>query len=322
VARVAGTSVAVVSYVVNNGPRPVAPATRQRVLDAIRVTGYRPNPVARALVSGSSGGIGVVVPDIANPFFAELARAIEGAAAASGRLVLLGNSGYDPVREGQLLDAYADQRVAGIILVPTLDSVDLNRFRESDVQLVLLDRGPLGEWPAVSSDHRGGARLATQHLIEHGYREIAAVTGPEELSSAQLRLAGWHDALESANLDAGPVVYAQLTREAGYLAGRQLLESAARPRAVFVANDAQAFGFLRAATELHIRIPDDLAVIGFDGTSWAGYVTPPLSTVEQPVTGLAEEVMKVLDTNSRPATPVELACSLVIRDSCGHHPGF
>jgi LacI family transcriptional regulator len=233
--------------------------------------------------------------------------------------VLLGNSDYDPDREQSLLDAYVDGHVDGIVLLPTVDKVDLDRFRMSDIPLVLFDRGPMGDWPGVLSDHRGGAYLATRHLIAHGYQNIAAVTGPHELSPAKKRLQGWRDALTEAGLNPGPVISAQLTREAGYLAGRQLLSLPDPIRAVFLASDVQAFGFLRAATEAGVRIPDDLAVLGFDGTSWIDYVTPPLSTVVQPVAALAKEVISLLDADSQPNQTIELGCSLEIRDSCGHH---
>ncbi|MFD0377165.1 LacI family DNA-binding transcriptional regulator, partial [Streptomyces sp. NPDC127112] len=185
VARLAGTSTAVVSYVINNGPRPVAPATRERVLAAIKDLGYRPDRVAQAMASRRTDLIGMIVPDARQPFFAEMAHAVEQAAAERGKMVLVGNSDYRDEREVHYLRAFLGMRVSGLILVSQgMSERAASEIEAWDARIVLLHERPEAiDDVAVVTDDIGGAQLATRHLLEHGHEYVACIGGIENTPS-------------------------------------------------------------------------------------------------------------------------------------------
>jgi LacI family transcriptional regulator len=288
----------VVSYVVNRGPKKVSPATEQRVLAAVAQTGYLPDPVAQALASGHSRTIGLIVPDITNPFFARLARQIQ-VAAGDQTVLLLGDSAGDERRERTLLASQAASKVAAIILGAATDTPDLSAVLPAAVPVVVVDRGAAVEGPRVTVDHRAGALAACEHLIWHGHKTLACLAGPAGISSADLRVDGWREACRRAGIEAGPLVRADFSRRGGYLAAKELLALPGSHHAVFVSDDQQAVGFLRAAAEVSLDVPGQCAIVTFDGTEDAAYVNPPLTTVAQPVPQIAEEVMKLVAANLR-----------------------
>ena len=326
VARLAGTSVAVVSYVVNDGPRPVAAATRRRVLAAIESTGYRPNHIARALAAGATATYGLVVPDISNPFFAELAHEIEDAVFDAGRVLLLGDSAGSRERERELVRIFSQQRVDGVLIASVDDAPDLGPLLAEGVPVVSLDRAVVGASVTIAIDNRAAAQAATEHLIGHGHRDLALVGGPEGLALARDRERGWRDALAAAGIPADErrVLRAAFTRRSGYEAALELLGRDDIPTAVFAASDQQALGVLRAAYELGVRVPEQLAVITVDGTDDCRYTTPPLSTVRQPVERIAASAVERMLAAGRtmPAAPerIVVPADLVLRRSCGCPP--
>jgi len=305
VARYAGVSTAVVSYVVNDGPRAVSPQARERVLEAIRVLGYRPNATARALRTGSTQTFGLITPDGGNPLFAELAKAIDKAAAERGYVVLQTSADGDPETERTKVAQLLARQVSGLVLVTPAEAPEL---AGADVPVVVVNR----LLPGVSSvrpRYREGARRAVEHLLWHGHTRIALVIG-----GRGERESGWRDALRAAGLEDGPVVRVAFSREGGYAAGQELI--AQRPTAVFASSDLQAIGVLRAVREAGLRVPEDVAVVAFDGTAEAEYCWPPLTVVRQPVERMAAEVVRQLveGTVDRPTVyPTEL----IIRKSCG-----
>lgn len=322
VARAAGTSVAVVSYVVNNGPRPVAAETKRRVLEAIEQTGYRPDGVARALASGSTRTFGLIVPNIANPFLAALAHAIEDQAYKSGYSIMLGDSGNNTMREVELVNTFMQHKIDGLMFYgvdrqhPWLDQAT------GRVPVVVLDEPTSSPGSAcVRVDERAAAAAATSHLVEHGYQTIATVTGPLDQRNARDRRDGWRDALEAAGRQAGAsqLVEADFTRRGGFLAAREIFAWDQRPDAVFLANEQQAIGFLAAADGHGVRVPDDIAVICFNGTSNAEYTIPALSTVEQPLDELAGHAIQLLEQRRSIDDQPTVVCdfTLLTRRSCG-----
>jgi LacI family transcriptional regulator, galactose operon repressor len=319
VAKLAGTSPAVVSYVLNGGPRGVAPQTRERVLAAIEQLGYRPNGIARSLRMNRTMTLGLVIPDNANPFFAELARAIEEEAFAQEYTLLIGNSSEDDERQTTYVRTFLARQVDGLFLVPAHGPVscvaDLQRAK---TPWVTLDREVPGVAPAVLVDNRGGAYDATKHLLEHGRRRIACLAGPEDVMPATDRVAGWRTALTEAGVQPDAVWHASFGRRAGYRAARELLaDDNDRPDALFVASDEQALGVLRAVAELGLDCPGDLAIASFDGVAAASYSTPALTTAAQPFRRLAEAaVAHLLDQDANAETEV-LPTTLVRRGSCG-----
>ncbi|MDT0442029.1 LacI family DNA-binding transcriptional regulator [Streptomyces johnsoniae] len=286
VARLAGTSTAVVSYVINNGPRPVAPATRERVLAAIKELGYRPDRVAQAMASQRTDLIGLIVPDARQPFFAEMAHAVEQAAAERGKMVLVGNSDYLDEREVHYLRAFLGMRVSGLILISQGPSEHAATEIDAwDARVVLLHRRPDAiDDVAVVLDDVGGARRLTRHLLDHGHAYVACLGGvdstPESGDPVTDHVTGWREAMHEAGLPTeGRLFKAPYNRYDAYRVALDLLAGPDRPPALVCATDDQAIGVLRAARELRIDVPGELAVAGFDDVKEAALTDPPLTTV-------------------------------------------
>ncbi|MCE7003619.1 LacI family transcriptional regulator [Kibdelosporangium philippinense] len=318
VARAAGTSVAVVSYVVNNGPRPVSRLTRERVLKAITETGYRPNGIAKALAAGRTGTYALIVPDVSNPFFAALAHALEDRTYAMGKVLLLGNSGQSSDRERAIIEKFIQQQVDGVLYVGVNPPGGLDLLTASGIPVVMLDRMADGTDAAcVTINNTEAARVATGHLVSHGYRDIGLVTGPANLSTSADRRRGWQIAIVDAGLraDESAVFVEEFSRAGGLRAGQRLLAERPDLDAVFVASDQMALGVGKTAADMGRRIPDDLAIVTFDGTSDTQYFTPPLTTIAQPLDEIASNAVTLLSQ----ARPERVVCEfeLVIGRSCG-----
>ncbi|MEU9036310.1 LacI family DNA-binding transcriptional regulator [Streptomyces sp. NPDC048352] len=330
VARLAGTSTAVVSYVINNGPRPVAPATRERVLAAIKDLGYRPDRVAQAMASRRTDLIGMIVPDARQPFFAEMAHAVEQAAAERGKMVLVGNSDYRDEREVHYLRAFLGMRVSGLILVSQgMSERAASEIDAWDARVVLLHERPEAlDDVAVVTDDIGGAQLATRHLLEHGHAYVACIGGIENTPSVGDPVAdhveGWRRAmLEAGRPVEGRLIEAPYNRYDAYTVALEVLARPDRPTAIFCATDDQAIGVLRAARELRIDVPAELAVAGFDDVKEAALTDPPLTTIASDRPAMARAAVDlVLDdalrvAGSRRERLKQFPSALVIRRSCG-----
>ncbi|SFN43878.1 LacI family DNA-binding transcriptional regulator [Mycetocola miduiensis] len=321
VARLAGVSTAVVSYVMNGGPRVVSAESRAKVEAAVRELGYRPNGLARALKLQRTAVLGIVVPDSSNPYFAELARAIEEAAYAQGMTLLLGNSAEDPARELAYLSTFLNGRVDGILIVSSSRSPDIiDLLDRSGLPSVFVDRSPVGnQHSAIEVDNRAGGREAVAHLLEHGHRNVTVVVGPSAQSDERMK-----GALEAV-VGRDDVIVRQTSsvrfaRSAGYAAGREILATDDRPSAVFTVADELAIGVLRAAADSGLRVPEDLAVVSFDGIPEAAFTAPGLSTIGQPFERIAQEavglLMAMVDSDVPPQCVV-LPVALIRRGSCG-----
>ncbi|TFD93040.1 LacI family transcriptional regulator [Cryobacterium lactosi] len=336
VARMAGVSSAVVSYVVNGGPRAVSPGNEAKVRQAIRALGYRPNAAARALALGSSEMLAMIIPDAMNPFFASLSRAVENAAAERGYTLLLADSQASLRTERRLVKNFASRRVDGLFLWSELSDPDLMDFEQADIPVVLLnhstDLATSGS-PAILKHGAGdpgansvgvafrdGARLAVEHLIGHGHERIGLVMGTNPGGDVDSREVGWRQGIQDAGLTAGPIIRVPFTREGGYRAGQELLAASDRPTAVFVSSDQQAVALLCALQEGGLRIPEDLAVFAFDGSPESEYTWPRLSTVAQPINDLAHAALEALlaAPGKEPLTHI-FPAELVLRTSCGCH---
>lgn len=322
VAKEAGTSVAVVSYVINNGPRPVAEATRSRVLMAIQKTGYRPNGIARALASGTTQTLGLVVPDITNPFISSMARALQKEAFADGKVLLLGDAGDSRARERELISNLLHRQVDGLIYTSVDRHPYLEMIQESGTPCVMLDRvDPALNVCTIQVNELQAAYRATHHLIGHGYREVGIICGPLEMLNTQDRLSGWRLALEEAGLDVNPqwIFSTDYTRAGGYEAARRMLNGPL-PRALFATNEQQAFGCLRAMAERGLTAPDDLALVCFNGTLESSFNVPSLTTVMQPIALMASAAIGMLKTWDGKPRSREFSFDLQIGESCGCRP--
>ncbi|SIT68154.1 LacI family DNA-binding transcriptional regulator [Microbacterium sp. RU33B] len=322
VADRAGTSTAVVSYVFNNGPRNVAPATRERVLKAAAELNYQPNALARALSFGKTSSIGLIVPDIANRFFGELARALEESAAQRGNLLLIGDSGLDPERERSHISAFVERRVDSVVLVSVMDEPDLTPFTRGEVPVVTLHPVDPGQGvSSISIDYVAAAETATRHLISHGYRSIALFNGPGDSAGSRQHLDGFNAAVDSSPETISTIhLRSQIARGHAAQVALDALARTDRPRAVYCSTDEQAYGVLFACNRLGLTVPDDVAVTGFDGTDHSAYSMPPLTTIRQPVPEMAERAIELLTAGGLGAPVHESAqFELVLRESCGPH---
>ncbi|MBN9176538.1 MAG: LacI family DNA-binding transcriptional regulator [Microbacterium sp.] len=332
VAAAASVSVGTVSNVLNR-PDKVAPDTVARVQAAIDRLGFVRNDAARQLRAGRSRSIGLVVLDSANPFFAEVARGAEERAAADGLSVLLGNSDQSPEREAAYLDLFREQRVNGVLVTPSgLDPAAVRRLTDAGVPVVLVDAAFAGgEVASVAVDDVEGGHLAAQHLLAQGRRRLAFVGGPRGIRQVADRLAGARRALEAVP-DATLEVIEQgaLTVLHGRRAGEDIARRRAedRPDAVFCANDLLAVGVLQGASILgEIRVPEDLALIGYDDIDFAQSTVVPLSSIRQPAREIGASAVELLletmaDAAAAPASPrsprqVRFRPELVVRASSG-----
>lgn len=317
VARRAGVSTAVVSYVVNGGPRRVAPATRDRVLRAIEALGYRPDGIARALRRGSSDTLGLVVPDITNPFFSELADAVEREASRHGHALLVGSAGEDEGAQRRYMLGLAERRIDGLLVVSTLSDEVIGPLADLAIPVVALDRPPDGSpISSVRIDNAAGAGEAARHLIGHHRRRMALVNGPEDSGVANARRDGWAAALAASGLR-GRVMVAPYTASGGREAMGAILDAEPSIEAVLVASDIQALGVLRALTDRGVRCPEDVAVISIDGTALGEYAAVPLTTIAQPITEMAALAVAHICAEGPSVLNAVVRHNLVLRRSCG-----
>lgn len=319
VARLAGVSSAVVSYVVNDGPRPVAEATRVKVLAAIDKLGYRPNAAARSLITGRSDLIGLIVPDVRNPYFAALARSVETDARARGVNLVLAQGrtgGMAP-----LVETLSGHLVAGIIVATVPEPEALAIVVRNQIPLVRLsiavpELGGSALWP----DYYGGARDAVQHLVEvHGHREVALVIGSDHPESTDEPLdereRGWRDALDHAGLSTRHVVRVHWSAAGGRDAAERLATRHPDATAVFVSADQQAIGLLSGLHRAGRSVPGDIAVASFDGSPEAGFTVPALTTSGVPLADMAADAVAQL--LGAPMVSRTYPTSLEVRESCG-----
>lgn len=299
VAERAGVSVGTVSNVLNR-PERVSDAVVGRVQDAIRALGYVRNDAARQLRAGRSSSVGLVVLDARNPFFTDVARGAEDAAAEHGVSVLLGDSDEKPEREAAYLDLFEEQRVRGVLVSPLGDiSERVQRLRAHGTPVVLVDRSaPDASVSSVSVDDVAGGRLAVEHLLDIGRRRVAFVGGPLALRQVADRLAGARDAVAAVTgarlevLEGSALSVLEGRRMGEQLAARPASE---RPDAVFAANDLLAVGLLQALVMRgSARVPDDIALIGFDDIDFASATIVPLSSIRQPSRLIGQTALGIL----------------------------
>lgn len=318
VARLAGVSTAVVSYVLNDGPRGVSPATKDKVLRAIDQLGYRPNLAARALKTGSTGLIGVIVPEIVNAYWGEFVEALDTAAQADGSSILLGITREDPKRESGIVHSLIDRGVDGLIINCRLVDDRLNYVSESRVPRVLLDRSlSVSGLTTLGADLTRGTKLLVEHLaLEHGHRRIAFVGGHMPEGEVDLRRSAWEEVVRVGGLEYSEPVITSWDREGGARAAAELFARDTTPTAIFAASDFIAVGVLRTLHEMNLRIPEDVAVVSLDGTAEAAYSHPALTTVRQPFEELAERALAALRSGEEPSHTL-LPMTLITRASCG-----
>jgi len=327
IARQAGVSKATVSRVLNDRPEGVGAQTRERIQQILCATGFQPSGVARGLATGKSRSVGLIIPDITNPFYPLLVRGAEAALSKSGYSLFLCNSAGDIVKEKEYVRVLMEKGVDGVILDSAESDCDcqLELLEEKAVPFVLLDRLIEGRAKQVGVfvDNRQGARLAADRLFSRAGCSLVFLKGPADLSQSILRLAGVEDVWRARGLPAAAlrVLNGDDSLASGYRLTIELLDQAtpgALPfNALFACNDLMAIGALRALKEKGVAVPGQVEVIGFDDIELADLVDPPLSTVSQPALEMgarsAELLLRLIDGKApRPKTLV-LMPKLVLR---------
>lgn len=324
VAKFADVSITTVSHVINN-TRFVSEDLKERVMQAMNELGYKPNMLARGLRSGRTRTIGLVVPDMANLFFAEISRAIEDIVFNKGYSLIICNSDDNPEKQKAYFGVLLAKQVEGIIFISTGSSQDyIEQLENSGIPIVLADREvPTQLADVVLIDNEYGGYLATNHLISLGHKRIACIAGPSELTPSADRVNGYRRALCEADLPVYPeyIVNGDFHFKLGEAAMLHLLDLNPRPDAVFVSNDMMAFGCIRAIHSRNLVLPNDISIVGFDDILLAKASSPALTTIAQPTQKMAEKITELLflRLESHPSNTkrkrVILKPELVIRDS-------
>lgn len=287
VARKAKVSIATVSRVINNSSS-VSEKTRCRVKNVIEELNYTPNVIAAALTKKSTLSLGLLIPDIANPFFSELARGVEDASSDFGFNTIMCNTDYSASKEADYISLLRQKSIDGFIISsPHFDEKSAKELFKNDIPFVLLDRDMdnMGDVPIdiVLSDNVQGGYVATKHLIELGHRNIACLLGPPHVKVNADREKGYLKAMKEANLKkySKAVEYGDLKVEFGFKKALEILKSPYKPTAFFAANDLTAIGVIRALKHYKLSVPNDVSIVGYDNTILAEMIDPPLTTVNQ-----------------------------------------
>ncbi len=323
VASAAGVSVGTVSNVLNR-PEKVSPVTLEHVQRVIGELGFVRNDAARQLRAGTNRAVGMIVLDVRNPFFTDVARGAELRLGEHGRPLILGSSGQDAARESTYLDLFEEQRVSGLLITPVGRVLPrLRRLRERGTAVVVVDRRTGSrEFSSVAVDDVRGGRLAATHLVAAGRRRIAFVGGPRGLTQVKHRLRGVESVVaDSPGVDVRYVETDTMDADAGRRGAESLLAlaPAERPDAIFAANDLVALGVLQALTLAGVRVPDDVAILGYDDIDFAASAAIPLSSVRQPREELGSVathlLLAAIDDPAAAVRDIVLEPELVVRRS-------
>jgi LacI family transcriptional regulator len=327
-AALLGISVTTVSRVLNGKAKlyRISPATSEKVLNAARQFNYRPNSIARGLRLEKTDTLGLIIPDISNPYFSSIARTIELESRNQGYSIILCDSMDELQTEKELLKLLASRKVDGIILAPVGKSfAHIKEFSKSGVPVVIIDRYmPGGTIPFITTDNYAGSVDAMEHLISAGHTRIACIQGIQGISINTDRVNGYRDALakHGITIDNGLITGNDFGIGNGYTCARMLMSMPKPPTAIFAFSNLIALGVMRALNEAHLRIPDDVSVVSFDDQPYFEFLASPMTTVEQPRAEIAGMAIKILleiinskSTASR--TRIMLKPRLIIRASVG-----
>jgi LacI family transcriptional regulator len=329
VAREAQVSTATVSHVINDSAY-VSPKLRRRVLAAVMSLNYHPNALARGLRTKQTRTVGMIIPDITNPFFPEVVRGAEDILRSEGYSLIVGNSDNHTETEAAYYKTFREKRVDGLLLIIAANDRRPDYLRQHDpraVPIVFIDRYCRGlPGDSVLADNVKGSAEAVAHLVESGHRRIGIITGPHELVNARMRLEGYERALEQhgIEIDRELIREGRFDIESGYEQAKGLLSLQDPPTAVFVSNGLMTMGCLQAVYESGIRYPDELAIVGFDDLKWFSHTRPQISAVAQPAYDLGATagdllLKRISGKLTGPPRRQILGTHLEIRDSSQAH---
>src|SRR2546427_1297213 len=330
IAAQAGVSIPTISRVLNGRPD-VAPATRARIEQVLKESGYIRSSAAKGLRKGSSGIIDLVVPGLDNPYVTEIVRGVEEALERSGLRLALSFTHDKSLGERQWLDKIADRATEGAILVLAHgQSSRLDELRQRGIPFVVVDhRGELGpDVPSVGATNWAGGRVAVEYLLSLGHRRIAMIAGPASLRCSLDRVAGYRAALEAAGIPIDPELIrpGDFRLQSGYIQTSALLALPDPPTAIFAGNDLQAMGAYKALYLRNMHVPEQMSVIGFDDIPFTTIVSPSLTTVRQPLFEMGRiatsMLMRLIAGESLDSSRVLLPTTLITRESCASPPSF
>ena len=321
IASEAGVSTATVSHVINK-TRFVSDAVRARVLEAIELHDYYPNAHARSLASGSSRILGLVISDIANPFFPALVKSIETAAFEHGYDVVLSNTNYDAERAAHYVRRFIERKVAGVALMTSeMDQTLIDELARRAVPVVFLDSGAAGlHMSNLRVGYGAGIKQAILHLVELGHRNVAFISGLPHLHSAKRRLEAFRQTMRAVLPGAAQQIYTgDFQMEGGRRAALEILADAELPTAVIAANDLMAFGAISEFRRAGLSVPADVSVVGFDDIAFSSLIEPALTTVNLPLGELGklavEALLTTISSPTQHGIELPITTELVIRDS-------
>jgi LacI family transcriptional regulator len=324
VARRAGVSVSTVSHVVNR-TRHVNADTARLVEEAIAFVRFRPNALARSLKRASTDSVGIAMSVISNPYFSDIVCAIEAECARLGLMVFLSDTQDDPAQELKVVEALHQRRVDGIILAASADPDcrAVNYLSDNRIPFVLVDRFVSPRFDQVGVQNKSAMQLLVAHLASHGHRRIGFIAGPSGFSTARERIEGYKAALKANGLayDEALLAPGSASTESADRATRKLFELADPPTALAAGNNLTTIGAMHALRELGLRVPDDVALVGFDDFEWADYFEPRLTVIAQPCREIGREaaslLIKRIGAPEGNARTIRLKPKLVMRTSCG-----
>jgi DNA-binding LacI/PurR family transcriptional regulator len=325
VAKKAGVSVATVSRVLNNSSS-VNDATRSKILKAIKELNYQPNRVAKRLRSKSvsSNLIGVLIPDIQNPFYVDVLRGIEDVASSNNYAIIMCNFGQDQEKERMYLEILQSESIDGLIAAPASENdPQLKKMLSNGLPIVCVDRGLKdANVDVVLVNNFDGAYKAVDYLIKLGYKRIAYISGLPSIPSSRLRERGYKEALEDNKIAIDPqlIKYGDSKHESGVILCEELLNQAVKPDAIFTGNNLITLGALETIHRHGLKIPDEVAIVGFDDMYWSNSLNPPLTAVRQPAYEIGKRAGELLiqriNEPSRECIQMILNAELKVRNSC------
>lgn len=297
IAEDAQVSTATVSRVLN-GSTNVSPEMQTRVLRSIDKLGYQPNLIARSLRTNKTYVLGLVIPNITNPFFTNIARAVEDVALQAGYVVTIFSSDQSITKEKRYLELMCNRMVNGaLVAVCDSEKSDLSLLVQNNIPVVLIDRQLKdATFDRVMVDTNDGAYRAVEYLFKRGYRRIGMIAGPQNVSTAVDKVIGYQRAISEHNLplEDSLLVFGDYTEKSGIELGRQIFSQPQRPDAVIISNNLMTVGCYRVIQEYGFRIPHEIAIIGFDDINWASLVTPPVTIIDQPTYELGQSAIQFL----------------------------
>lgn len=328
VAREAGVNISTASRALNNAFG-IHEDTRKLVIKVAERLNYRPNQVARGLVTGRSNSIGLIISDIRNPFFADLARGAEDAAFHAGSDLILCNSDQDANKQMRYFDWLVAKHIDGIIMnsVTPLSPAQQDRFSAANVPIVLLNvssaarRSPTWRFSSVVADNLYGGEIAAKYLIDLGHRDVLHIAGPRAHGAFADRAKSFLKVFRDRGLPKPKVIFGEHTFAVAYQSARQALEAHRHFTAIFAGNDVIAFGCMRALIEKGIRVPEDVSILGFDNVEMALIASPPLTTIDQPKYETGKAAVEIL-LNMMPKDSIRepehriIGVRLIERESC------